>query len=75
LSHVFPIKNGLMEEDAFSPLLFNFVLECAIRRFYVNQEGLKLSDRHQFLVSADDDDVLGRSIHTVKKNVRSINSH
>lgn len=68
---MFPIKNGLMERDAFSPLLFNFVLECAIRRFYVNQEGLKLNDRHQFLVSADDVNVLGRSIHTVKKNIRN----
>jgi len=71
---MFPIKNGLMEGDAFSPLLFDFVLECAIRRFYVNQEGLKLSDTHLFLVSADGVNVLGRSMHTVKKNIRSINS-
>jgi len=71
---MFPIKNGLMEGDAFLTLLFNFVLECAIRRFYVNQKGQKLNDTHQFLVSADDVNVLGRSIHTIKKNIRSINS-
>ena len=71
---MFPIKSGLMEGGAFLPLLFNFVLECAIRLFYVNEEGLKLNDTHQFLVSADDVNVLGRSIHTVKKNVRSVNS-
>lgn len=64
---MFPIKNGLMEEDAFSPLLFNIVLECAIRRFYVNREDLKLSDTQLFVVSADDVNVLGRSMHTVKK--------
>lgn len=46
LSRVFPIKNGLMEGDAFLTLLFNFVLECVIRRFYVNQKGLKLNDMH-----------------------------
>jgi len=63
-----------MEGDAFLPLLVNFVLECAIRRFYVNKEGLKLNDTHQFLVSAGDVNVLGRSIHTVKKNIRSVNS-
>jgi hypothetical protein len=68
------VKNGLMERDVFSLLLFNFVLECAIRKFYVNQVGLKLNDAYQFLVSADDVNVLGRSIRTVKKNRRSINS-
>jgi len=72
---MFPIKNGLMERDVFSPLLFIFVLECAIRRFYVNKESLKLNDTYQFLVSADDVNVLGRSIRTLRKNIRSINSH
>jgi hypothetical protein len=29
----FPIQNGLKQGDALSPLLFNFPLECAIRKF------------------------------------------
>jgi hypothetical protein len=33
LSDMFPIKNGLKEGDALSPLLFNFALEFAIRGF------------------------------------------
>jgi hypothetical protein len=33
LSDTFPVKNGLKQEDALSPLLFNFALEYAIRRF------------------------------------------
>jgi len=31
LSEVFPIKNSLKQGDAFSPLIFNFVLEYTTR--------------------------------------------
>jgi len=43
LSDMFPIKNGLKKGDALSPLFFNFVIEHAIRRVQVHQEGLKLN--------------------------------
>ena len=36
LSEMFPIKNGLKQGDALSPLLFNFALEYAIKRVQVN---------------------------------------
>jgi hypothetical protein len=36
LSDMFPITNGLKQGDALLPLLFNFVLEYAIRRVQVN---------------------------------------
>ena len=32
LSHMLPIRNGLKQGDALSPLLFNFTLDYAIRR-------------------------------------------
>jgi hypothetical protein len=49
-------------------LLFNFALEYTIRRVQVNQDGLKLSGTHQLLVYADDVNMLGGSVHTIKKN-------
>jgi len=49
-----PIRNGLKQRDALSPLLYNFPLEYAIRRVQVNQDALKLNGTHHIVVYADD---------------------
>ena len=50
------------------PLLFNFTLECAIRRVQVNQMGQKLNVTHQLLSYVDDVNMLGGSVHTVEES-------
>jgi len=46
---------------------FSTFLQCAIRRVHVNKDGLKLNGTHQLLVNADDVNIMGRSILTIKK--------
>jgi len=72
VSDSFPIRNGLKQRDALSPLLFNFTLEYAIRRVQVNQDGLKLNGTQQLLVYADNVNILGGGIHILKENAEAI---
>jgi hypothetical protein len=72
LSDSFPIQNGLKQGDALSPLLFNFALEYAIQKVQENQTGLKLSRTLQLLAYADDVNLLGDNIDTVKKNMETL---
>ena len=62
----------MKQGDALSPLLLSFALEYAIRRVQVNQDGLKLNGTHQLLSYADDVNVLGGSVHTVKENAEAL---
>jgi len=48
--------------------------EYAIRRFQENQYGLKLNGTYQFLVDADDVNILGASIHTIEKKVEALSA-
>jgi hypothetical protein len=72
LSDNFPIQSGLKQGDALTTLLFNIALEYAIRKVQINQMELKLNESHQLLVSADNVNLLGYNINTIKKDTNTL---
>ena len=57
---------------ALSLLLFNFALEYTVRRVQVNQDDLRLNGAHQLPVYADNVNMVGGSVHTIKENVEAL---
>jgi hypothetical protein len=53
-------------------ILHTLALEYAIRKVQENQEDLKLNGTCQHLVYADNITILGRSVHTTKKNTEAL---
>jgi hypothetical protein len=72
LSDTCPIQNGLKQGAALFPLLFDFVLEYAIRKFQENQIGFELIGAHQLLIYADDVNLLGDSVNNIKENTETL---
>jgi hypothetical protein len=62
-----PIRIDLRQGEVLAALIYNFVLKYAIRMVQVNQDGLKLNGTHHPLTYADDVNILGGSVHTVKE--------
>jgi hypothetical protein len=73
-SDTFTVQNGLKQGDALTSLLSNFALEYSIRMVHENQMGLKLNGTHQLLVYADDVNVLGDNIDTIKRTKKLIDA-
>jgi hypothetical protein len=67
-----PIKNGCKQGDALSSLLFSFALDYVIKRIKVNQDGLTLNGALQHFFYVDDVNMLGGSVHTIKKNTETL---
>jgi hypothetical protein len=72
LSDKFPIQNGLKQEDALSPLLFNFALEYAISKVQENEIGLEWNGTLQQLACADDFNLLGDSINAIEEKTGTL---
>jgi hypothetical protein len=69
---MFLIKNGLKQGDALPSLFFNLALRYTIKGVPVNQDGLKLNGTYQLLAYADDKNIVGSSVHAIKKNTEAL---
>ena len=61
-----------MKGHASSPVLFNLVLEYAIRRVQANHEGLKVNGTLQLLIYVGDVSIVSGNTYTAKKNTKSL---
>ena len=69
MSPYFPFENDLKQGDTLSPLVFNFVLEYAIRKVQETNLELNMNGPHQVLAYADDLNLIGDDVRIIERNV------
>ena len=67
LSEAFDIKEGLRQGDPLATLLFNLILEAAVRFIGMDTSSTIFTKSNQLLGFADDVDVVGRNMDAVKE--------
>ena len=65
---ILPVEIGLKQGDVFSPLIYNFALECAIRKVQETNLGLDMNDTHEVLAYAEDVNLIGDGNRTIERN-------
>jgi hypothetical protein len=60
----YSVQSGLKKGDTSSPLLFNFALECDMKKAQENKEGLELNGTRQLPIYTD---VFGVNLGIIKK--------
>ena len=68
LSDVFDIEEGLRQGDPLATLLFNLILEAAVRVMEIDTNNTIFTKSSQLLGFADDLDIIGRSMDVVKES-------
>lgn len=68
LSESFDIEEGLRQGDPLATLLFNLILEAAVRATQTDTSSTIFTKSSQILGFADDLDIIGRNMEVVKEN-------
>lgn len=69
MSNAFSIQNGLKQEDALLPLLYNLSVQYASQKSQANHKGLQLNEAYHFY--ADHVTLLDENIHTTKRQTKA----
>ena len=69
LSDTFDIEEGLRQEDPLATLLFNIILEAAVRAMAIDKSSTIFTKSSQLLGFADDLDLIGRNMDVVKEKL------